>query len=84
MTKRCAACGVCKLTSKFHRGMARCKACHNGVTEANRRRAAEVLPPRERQPGEPDEDQIRLLCMTIQQRWSANKRESRKKGRALA
>jgi hypothetical protein len=82
--KRCCECGVTKPLTKFHGVMARCKACHNGVTEANSRRAAEVLPPRERQPGEPDEDQIRLLCMTIQQRWSANKRESRKKGRALA
>ena len=82
--KRCCKCGAEKLPAKFHRGMAHCKACHNGVTEANRRRAAEVLPPRERQPGEPSEDQIRLLCMTIQERWSAKKRQSRKHGRMPA
>jgi hypothetical protein len=75
---------VTKPLTKFHGAMPRCKACHNGVTEANRRRAAEVLPPRERQPGEPDEDQIRMLCLTIQQRWSRKKRESRKAGRSLA
>lgn len=79
--KRCIRCGVAKPPTKFHGSMSDCKACHNGVTEPNLRRAAEI---KDRQAGEPSELEIAEACLLIQQRWSAKKQASRKRGRVLA
>lgn len=79
--KRCSRCGVAKPPTKFYGTMPHCKACHNGVTEPNLRRAVEI---KERQNGEPDEEQIAMACLLIQQQWSAKKQASRKRGRVLA
>lgn len=76
--KRCSCCGVAKPPTKFHGSMPNCKACRNGVTEPNLRRATEI---KERQDGEPDEEQIADACLLIQQAWSRKKRASRKRGR---
>lgn len=79
--KRCIRCGVEKPPTKFHGTMPDCKACHNGVTEPNLRRSAEI---KERQAGEPSEREIAEACLLIQQQWSFKKEASRKRGRVLA
>lgn len=79
--RRCSECGVTKPSEKFYGSMARCKACHNGITEANRRRAVEI---KDRQPGEPSEDEIASACVAIRSGWSVKRRASRKRGRVLA
>jgi hypothetical protein len=79
--KRCSTCGQSKSPEKFYGEMAHCKACHNGVTMPNLRRATET---KGRQSAEPSEDQIAEACLLIQQRWSKKKKASRKRGKVLA
>lgn len=79
--KRCTRCGVAKPPTKFYGTMMHCKACHNGVTEPNLRRAVEI---KERQAGEPSEREIAEACLLIQQQWSLRKEASRKRGRVLS
>lgn len=79
--RRCSRCNTFKPPTKFYASMTHCKACHNGITEANLRRATEI---KDRQDGEPDEGQIAEACRLIRQQWSLKKRESRKRGRLPA
>lgn len=81
--KACSKCGERKPIVKFYPCptepdgfMPACKACRNGVTEANRRRSAEV---RDRLPCEPTEDEIEAACAAIRSGWSALKTAARKR-----
>jgi len=80
--KVCSECGKDKPASKFykHAGapdglMPHCKACHNGCTETNARRTAELM---ERQLGDPTEEQILMACERLRSGWSPAKRRRRK------
>lgn len=79
--RRCLECGVAKPLVKFYGSMPCCKACRNGVTEANLRRATEI---KDRQAGEPSEEQIADACLLIQRQWSKKKKASRQRGRVLS
>lgn len=80
--KVCSECGKEKPASKFYKHpgtldglMAHCKACHIGCTAWNERRQ-EMM--RERQFGDPTEEQIRLACERLRAGWSEAKRARRK------
>ena len=87
-SKVCCECGEEKPVAKFYKHpwepdgfMPRCKFCHNGGQELQRKQAEFFS---ERQLGDPSEEQIAAACRIFQAKWSAKKRASRRAGRALA